>query len=248
MRKLFAALCLMLASAAATAQSFDNLSDTDRKLLHAEIRQYLLENPEILLEVIDLLEERQANQQAADDVALIDANRDQLENDGYSFIAGNPEGALTIIEFSDYQCGYCKRAHPDVKALLEQRDDVRLVLKEFPILGPASETAALAALAVLESEGPEVYEGFNDAMMTHSGRLSDEIIDLIATNQGIDVARMREAMASDEIKGRVAANLELAQAIRASGTPTFVIGDRILRGYLPLEDMLTIVDGELAKM
>ncbi len=248
MLRLFTALCLLFAGAAVSAQSFDDLSDTDRKLLHAEIRQYLLENPEILLEVIDLLEERQANQQAADDVALIAANRAALEDDGFSFVTGNPEGSLTIVEFSDYQCGYCKRAHPDIKALLEARDDVRLVLKEFPILGPVSETAALAALAVLETEGAEVYERFNDAMMTHSGRLSDEIIDLIAAGQGIDTARMRATMASDEIRGRVQANLALAQAIRASGTPTFVVGDRILRGYLQLEDMLGIVDGELAKM
>jgi protein-disulfide isomerase len=248
MRRLIAGLIMLLAAAPVSAEGLTDLTDTERTLLQAEIRQYLLENPEIILEVIDLLEERRANQQATDDIALIQDNSERLFDDGFSYVGGNPEGTLTIVEFTDYQCGYCKRAHPDIKMLLEQQADVRFVVKEFPILGPASEVAARAALSVLKDEGEEVYHAFNDALMSFEGRLNDNVLDQVAEANGIDVGKMRETMESEEIKAQVAATLDLARAIRATGTPTFVIGEKILRGYLPLEDMTSIVEGELAKM
>ena len=248
MRNLISGLLIALSGSMASAEGILDLTDPERTVLHSEIRQYLLENPEIIIEVIDLLEERNRNQQAQDDIDLVAANTERLFNDGFSYSVGNPEAALTIVEFSDYQCGYCKRAHPDIHTLIGERDDVRLIVKEFPILGPVSEVAARAALAVLQDHGPETYKEFNDTMMTHSGRLSEQLIDQMAKNAGVDVEQMHTTMASDAITGQVQTTLALAREMRASGTPTFVIGEKVLRGYLPLEDMRVIVEGELAKM
>ena len=248
MRNLISGLLLTLSGTMTSAEGILDLTTPEREVLHSEIRQYLLENPEIIVEVISLLEERNRNQQVQNDVDLVAANTETLYNDGFSFATENSEATLTIVEFSDYQCGYCKRAHPDIQALLDERDDVRLIVKEFPILGPVSEFAARAALAVLEVDGPEVYEKFNDTMMTHSGRLNERIINQIAENVGADVEKMQVAMASDEITTKVESTLALAREMQVSGTPAFVIGEKVLRGYLPLEDLRQVVEGELAKM
>lgn len=248
MRNLISGLLIALSGTMASADGILDLSDPERTVLQSEIRQYLLENPEILLEVIDLLEERKRSQQVQDDISLVSTNADLLFNDGFSYSVGNPDAALTIVEFVDYQCGYCKRAHPEIHALIEERDDIRLIVKEFPILGPASETGARAGLAVLLDYGPEVYAQFNDTMMTHSGQLNDKIVDQIALNSGVDIEKMHATMAGEEVANQVRTNLALAREMRVSGTPTFVIGEKVLRGYLPLEDMRQLVDGELAKM
>ncbi len=225
-----------------SAQS--GLSTADKETLRNEIREYILENPEILREAMAILEEREADAQRLADIALVQLHSDSLYSDGFSFIGGNPDGDITIVEFVDYQCGYCKRAHPEVQAILSADPNIRYVAKELPILGPASMVAARSALAVLDQQGPEVYAKFSDALMRHQAQLTPSVISSLAEASGVDTQKMLTLADTDTITNRLNANRALAQAIKLSGTPTFVVGDKILRGYLPLPEMQRVIEEE----
>ncbi|NNU80663.1 DsbA family protein [Halovulum dunhuangense] len=233
---LFLAAALALAGAA-SAGPFDDLSPADRDALRAEIRGYLLDNPEVLMEAIAVLEQRNAAAEANADAAAIAAHAEALYSDGVSHVMGNPQGDVTIVEFLDYQCGFCKRAHPEVMDLLAQDGNIRLIQKEFPILGPVSETASRAALAVLLDQGSEIYEAFTDAMMRFDGQLNPGVIRGLARDAGADVAAMEARMQDADITRIIAENRSLATALQVSGTPTFVLGSELVRGYLPLPQM-----------
>ncbi len=236
-----AGLALMFATFASAA-GIEDMTDTERAAFRAEVRAYLLDNPEVILEAIQVLEERQAQQAAVTDLDLVQQNYDALVNDGFSFVGGNPDGAITIVEFSDYRCPYCKRAYTEVMALLEENDDVRFVLKEFPILGPDSTLASQAAISVLVNQGPELYEKFHDALMTYNGPINRESLDRIAADVGVDVQKMDDHMDDDLVNQIIASNRALAQTMQITGTPTFIIGPEMLRGYAPQATMQEFVD------
>lgn len=237
---LLGALALAAGVAATAAPAEEIAPGLDRETFGKAVREYLLENPEVIYEAIQILEQRRRVAEAAAEIDLVRANADALRNDGYSHVAGNPQGAITIVEFFDYRCGYCKRAHPDIKTLVRTNPDIRLVRKEFPILGPESVAAARAAMAALR-QGGKVYEDFSDRMMSFGGALTDQVIDRLAERSGVDVARMREDMQRPEIEAALAKTKQLAQALRIGGTPTFVIGDKIVRGFVPLDEMTRVV-------
>lgn len=219
------------------------ISGETRDQLQTEMRRYLLENPEIMVEVIGLLEARQVAQAAEAEQQMVRDNAEALLNDGYSYVGGNPDGDITLVEFLDYQCGFCKRAHPEVMTLLEQDGNIRYVLKEMPILGPESLEASRAAIAVLIEDGAEVYAEFNDTLMTFGGALTSQVIDRLAERAGADVADMRAAMENnEEIDRRIADTRALAQTLEITGTPTFVLGDTLIRGFLPLPQMQEAVE------
>ncbi|MEM9431925.1 MAG: DsbA family protein, partial [Pseudomonadota bacterium] len=205
-----------------------------------EIRAYLLENPEVLREAITVLEERDAARQLAEDQANIVANAEALTHDGYSYVGGNPDGELTVVEFIDYQCSFCKRAHPDITAIIAADRELRYVVKELPLLGSVSVVAARLAMAVLELEGPEAYAALNDALLDHDGQLSEPVIlDYVA--EVADVDATIEMARSPEIRGRLNETRALANAIGLTGTPTFIIGHRMVRGALPRAELEAIV-------
>ena len=213
------------------------LAATDRATLQAEMRRYLLEQPEIIMEVIALLENRRVADAAAAERQMLREVAGEIYEDGFSWVGGNPEGDITLVEFLDYQCGFCKRAHDEVMGMVEADGNIRLIVKEFPILGPVSDSASRAALAVLDGQGPELYKAFNDGLMRFPGRLDEAMIDRIAERAGIDVAAMRAAMEETEIERRIARNRTLAERLQITGTPTFVLGETLIRGYLPREQM-----------
>jgi protein-disulfide isomerase len=234
---------LALAAAAALfAPAFaqDALSPEQRRDVDARIRSYILENPEVLLEALDVLEQRRQQAQASADAELIAAQSAALFQDGHSHVFGNPDGDLTIVEFSDYRCGYCKRAHPEVQRLLESDGGIALVMKEFPILGPDSTLAARAAMAALR-EAPDLYPAFHEAMMEHKGQLDESAVFGIARSVGLEEASLRLSMEDPAIAQAIAANYDLAKALRIEGTPAFVIGDQVLRGFAPYDAMVEIV-------
>ena len=232
----------------AAAGPFDDLSEADRAALHEEIRNYLLENPQILREVMTALDRQERAAQAARDVELIQKNRAALTDDGYSNVLGNPEGDVTIVEFLDYQCSYCKRAHPEIQALLESDPDIRLIQKEYPILGPASQMAARAASAVLIAQGPEVYNTFADKLMVHEGPLNEQVLLALAEDSGVDVDQMLELGNSDQVSEQLNRNMQLGLELQISGTPTFIIGDQMLRGYAPAETFRGLIAEQRGEM
>ncbi len=228
----------------AHATDLQEMSATERAAFGAEVRAYLLANPEVILEVIDVLDTRKAERTAITDLALVQQNYDALAHDGYSFVGGNPDGAITIVEFSDYKCGYCKRAHVEVQALLAANDDIRLVIKEFPILGDESMLAAQAAVSILTKQ-PEYYAEFNDLLMLHNGApnsINPVTLAEIATNIGADAILMRDHMNDPLVQQIIARNHALGRDMQIRGTPAFVIGSALLRGYMPLAGMQNMVD------
>ncbi|MEM9146663.1 MAG: DsbA family protein [Pseudomonadota bacterium] len=237
------ALFAVAAPAPATAQSLPDMTTLDeaqRNALHGEIRAYLLENPEIIMEAIQVLEQQRRDAERFAERGLVDGHREALFNNPHDWVGGNPEGPITLVEFSDYRCGFCKRAHPIIAELLERSPDVRLVVKEFPILGPDSVTAGRMAMAAHDLE-PEKYKALNDALMTYRGNLTEAAAYRIANEVGYDIAALKAHAGSDEIDARLRQNYELASALGVQGTPSFVLENQILRGFLPLEDMLARV-------
>lgn len=251
LRRTAAALAVALGLAAPPALAQDtatplsapgaSMDPEERALLRSEIRGYLLEHPEVIMEAIEVLERRRRAAENEAEADLVARLAPELFDDGYSFVAGNPDGDVTVVEFIDYQCGFCKRAHPEVRTLIESDPGLRYVVKEFPILGPASRTAAEAALAAMRQDDGRRYLAFNDALMAHDGQLDGDAVWQIADEVGLDVDRLRRDAASDEVASMIDRTYSLARALRIEGTPTFVIGDRLVRGYVPLDRMRATV-------
>jgi protein-disulfide isomerase len=241
-RPLLALAFALLPLAPASAQmSVPALPEGDKAALHAEIRNYLLAHPEILTEMIAILEERQAAQLAEDDRTLIAANQAALFDDGYSFVGGNPEGGTTIVEFLDYQCGFCRRAHPELATLIAEDGDIRWIVKEFPILGPGSELAARAAISTLVNLGPDAYATLNDTLMRLEGGVTEASLDAALADAGLDAEKVKAGMQDPEVTRRIAETRALAETLGIGGTPTFVFADRMLRGFASSDQMLATI-------
>jgi protein-disulfide isomerase len=250
MRTTFAILALVAGlglPAAAEPLDLGNMSDEDRAAFREEVRSYLVENPEVIIEALQILEERRSVAAGETDRQMIATNAGQLFEDGFSWVAGNPEGDVTVVEFLDYRCGYCKKAQPAVEELLERDPNVRLIVKEFPILGPDSVMAGKLALAALELD-PARFGPLHQALMGYRGNLTEQAAYEMAETAGYDADALRELADSTEVDDRLQQNYQLAQALGLQGTPAFVVGDEIIRGYLPVDEMLAAVrDARVAR-
>ena len=240
-------LALGLALAAAPAAAFDigEMTDAERAAFRAEVRAYLLDNPEVIMEAVEVLEARRAEQQAASDGALIAEHREAIFADGHSWVGGNPEGDVTLVEFMDYRCGYCRRAFSDVEELVATDGNIRFVLKEFPILGEESVLASRFAIATKQLAGPETYKAVSDTLMEYSGDITLPALERIGSGVGIDTETLDAIivqMNSDEVTEEIRRTRELARALEITGTPTFVLEDEMIRGFLPYDQMSAIVD------
>ncbi|SEK98656.1 Protein-disulfide isomerase [Roseovarius azorensis] len=224
------------------ALDLESLSASERTLLHAEIRAYLLENPEVIMEAVAVLEQRQAANQAQADVDLVRVNAEALFNDERDWVGGNPEGDITLVEFMDYRCGFCRRAHDEVTGLLAADGNIRFVVKEFPILGEESVLASRFALATRQVAGDDAYKAVHDALMTYNGTMNEVGFTRLADTLGLDANVILAAMDSEAVTQVIAANHALAQRMQINGTPSFVMGDQMLRGYLPQDAMQQIAD------
>lgn len=228
------------AGAAAEPLTPDQVQQVERV-----IREYLLKNPELLVEMSNSLRAQQEKAKAERAQQAIAASQKDLVNDPDSFVAGNPSGDVTIVEFFDYQCGYCRRVHPTLATLLKRDTGVRLVLKELPILGPGSELAARAAIAAMAQPGK--YYAFHTALMENQSALDEAAILAIASRVGLDTARLRADMETPRTTEVISANRKLAAALGIDGTPAFVIGDRIVPGAVPLERLVDLVQQQRKK-
>lgn len=236
-----AALSLMALTAPAQAFDITNMSDDERSALQAEIRSYLLENPEIIMEAVSVLEERQAAAQAQGDVDLVRVNADAIFGDDHSWVGGNPDGDITLVEFTDYRCGFCRRAHAEVEQLLEADGNIRFIVKEFPILGEESVLSSRFAIAVKQIAGDEAYKAAHDMLISFRGNVTPESLERMANDLDLDAAAVMTRMTDEAVTQVIAENHALAGRLQISGTPTFVLEDQLLRGYMPLADMQTLV-------
>ncbi|SFA72022.1 Protein-disulfide isomerase [Poseidonocella pacifica] len=240
--KRFAAALLSLSFALPAEADLSDMTASERENFRNEVRAYLLENPEVLMEAITVLEQRQATAETVADTDMIAQHAEALFEDGHSWIAGNPDGDLTLVEFADYRCGYCRRAHDEVKELIESDGNIRFVYKEFPILGEASLASSRFALATREVAGDEAYGAAQEALLGLNAEPSDAVLTRLANQLNLDGEAILAEMSSPKVNEIIRANHDLARALNINGTPTFVLGGEMLRGYVPLEQMREIVD------
>jgi protein-disulfide isomerase len=203
--------------------------ELDRKAVEDIIRNYLLANPELLLEVQQALDAKQKEEQKVAQLSVITDNHDKIFRSPHDGIVGNPNGKVTIVEFFDYNCGFCKRAFEDMQALTAEDPELRFVLKEFPILGPDSQKASAVSMA-FHKLMPEKYAEFHTQLLGGHGRASEAAAIKIAVSLGADEAKLREAMRDPSINDIVNETYDLANKLAISGTPSYVIGNEVVFG------------------
>lgn len=236
------ALSALMAATPTLATDLEDMSEAERAAFRAEVRAYLLDNPEVLIEAFDILEERQAMAEAERDAMAVAANADAIFSSAFDWVGGNPEGDVTIVEFFDYRCGFCRRVHPEVEALLQVDGNIRYIAKEFPILGEQSVLASRFALATRIALGDEAYEVMNDALMQMRGDMTEASLAQVAQANDLDAAAILAAMDDPLIDNTIEVNRALASRLGITGTPTFVFGDQMVRGAISIDQMVMLVD------
>jgi len=224
--------------AAGQAGEKNPLTDAQKAAVKELVREYILEHPEIINEAIEVLDARAAKGKDDQRKAVISSRRQELYNPAEGTIIGNPKGDVTVVEFFDYNCGYCKSMHQTLKDFLKQDTKVRVVLKEYPILGPASLTASKAALA---SRKQGKYAPFHVALLDHKGALTDASVMEIAGKVGLDVAQLQNDMKDNALTDILVKNHNLAAELGIDGTPSLIIGDAFIPGAIAKEKLVELV-------
>jgi protein-disulfide isomerase len=224
------AAALFAGTANVSAQAF---SDDQRQEIQKIVKEYLLQHPEVLQEVVQELEKRQAAAEQDRNRSALSKHRDAVYNSPYQVTLGNPQGDVTLVEFFDYNCGYCKRALGDKIELLKSDPKLKLVLKEFPVLGPGSIEAAQVAVAVrMQDKTGKKYFDFHQKLMSLRGQADKARAIAAAKETGFDTARIERDLGSDEVKKSLEESMMLAEALGINGTPTYVVGDNVVAGAI----------------
>lgn len=223
----------------ATAESA--MTAEERLAFRDEVRAYLLEHPEVLIEAMDVLQQREEAAALARDVQTVSTHSDTIFNSPNDWVGGNPDGDITLVEFMDYRCGYCRKAYSEVDELIKTDGNIRFVVKEFPILGDASMLSAQFAIALRQLHGDEAYAKAHDALMTLRGEPTPETLARLATDLGLEAKPIIDRMNAPEVMAVIKDNYALAEQMEITGTPAFVLKDTVMRGYAPLETMQDFV-------
>jgi protein-disulfide isomerase len=225
----------MLAIVATSAPAFA-LDDSQKKEMGDFIREYLIQNPEVLVEAQTALEAKQQAQRTAQSGEAVAQYKDEIFQSPTDITLGNPKGDVTVVEFFDYNCGYCKHALSDMNTMLKTDKNIRFVLKEFPILGPDSVAAHRVANAV-RLIAPDKYPQFHQNLLGSQEHASEETAMAVATALGIDEKAIRTSMADNPIDEQVRKTYQLANAIGITGTPTYVVGNEAVFGAVGLDSL-----------
>ncbi len=231
------ALAAMLTATTALAGGLGDMTEEERAAFREEVRAYLMENPEVIVEAMTELQMREDEAAVQRDLRLMEENKDAIYNSSADWVGGNPDGDITLVEFMDYRCGYCRKAYSEVDQLIKSDGNIRFVVKEFPILGEASMLSAQFAIALRQLHGDEAYGRAHDALMTLRGEPTPETLSRVATDLGLDPKPILDRMGSPEVQAVIAANYALAEQMDINGTPAFVLKDTVVRGYAPLDAM-----------
>jgi protein-disulfide isomerase len=232
----FAAATFALALALPAAASAQSFSPDQRGEIEKIVREYLLNNPQILQEVMTELEKRQALADAEKHRKAVKEHGQTIFESPRHVVLGNPKGDVTMVELFDYNCGYCKRAMTDMMDLLKTDPNLRVVLKEFPVLGEGSMQAANVAVAVRmqDKTGGKKYLDFHQKLLNGRGPADKARALAVAKEVGLDMSRLEKDMASEEIKTTLAESFQIAEAIGLNGTPSYVIGGEVVIGAVGL--------------
>ena len=232
--RLFAIAAAAMLAVVTPALAQQNETLTEKGKLEQTIHDYLLAHPEVIVEALEIYQAEQEKAAAERQAKAIVERREELTHAADSPVLGNPDGNVTVVEFFDYRCPYCKSVAHSFIDLFEADGNVRFVLKEFPILGEDSVFAAKAALAA-HMQGK--YRELHVALMDFKGKVTSQDVRQLAASVGIDVARLEKDMQDPAIVDSINRNLSLGEAIGVRGTPAFIIGDKMIPGAISAEDM-----------
>jgi len=217
--------------------------DAQKTAIGETIKEYLMENPKVIFDAIDKFRAQEEAEKLEMAKTKISENVEYLTNADAPSV-GNPNGDVTVIEFFDYNCGYCKKALTDIQAVIDNDENVRVVFKELPILGPTSRTAALWALAA-HKQGK--YFDYHVALMEHKGPKKEAELEKLAKDKGLDVEQMKKDIASGDIETELKNIMEVSRDIGVSGTPAFIIGDKFIPGYVGESGLRQAIEETRAK-
>jgi protein-disulfide isomerase len=235
------------AAQAATAQSpavpsdaAKVLSPEEQQAIGALIKSYIAAHPEIVQDALDALDKRQKEAEAEKARATIKDNNASLFNSAHQVVLGNPQGTVTMVEFFDYNCAFCKRALPDMMSLISANPNLRFVLKEFPVLGDGSvEAAHVAVAARMQDPTGKKYVEFHQKLLGGRGAADKARALAVAKEVGFDMARLEKDMDSAEVKTTIDEDMKLADALGVNGTPSYVVGDEVVVGAVGLDELKT---------
>jgi protein-disulfide isomerase len=202
------------------------VSASDKAAIEQVVHDYLLEHPEVLPEAVERLRTKESRKQLA-------GIAEQVKTPYPGAVLGNPNGKVVLVEFSDFACGFCRRSLPDVEALIAANPQLKVVIRELPVLSPASAEAARMGLAAA-AQGK--YEAFHHAMFA-AGTPSAATIDAAARTAGLDLAKARQTLADPKIEEELRRNVQFAQALGFEGTPGWVIGDQLISGAVGKDEL-----------
>lgn len=218
------------------APAFAQFSPNQRSDIERIIREYLVSHPEVLQEAMAELEKRTAEAETAKHQAAVKDNAQEIFNSSRQVVLGNPKGDVTMVEFFDYNCGYCKRAMDDMLTLLKTDPNLRVVLKEFPVLGPGSvEAAKVAAAARLQDKSGKKYLEFHTKLLGGRGQADKAHALAAAKDAGFDVAKIEKDMNGDDVKAQIEESFKLADALGLNGTPSYIVGKDVVVGAVGLD-------------
>ena len=219
---------------------------SDEKLdineLNILIKEYILKNPEIIIEAIEIYQKRQNSKTIDKEKKLIKSLRTEILDDKNSYQYGDINSNTTIVEFIDYNCGYCKKNHEIMMNILNLNNDIKYIIKELPILGESSLLASKFAINIYLVDGPKIYEKFYDKLMRHNSQLNFEILNKIAKKVGSSIKDFNSQLNVDSVNSVILKNLTLADKLSIDGTPTFIIEDNIFRGFISFDQLQEIID------
>src|SRR5438067_3778545 len=213
-------------------------TDAQKQELGAFIRDYLMKNPEVLRDALQQLDQQQKQAEETARKEALTAKAPSIFRQNGDLVGGNPQGKVTVVEFFDYNCAYCRKAFPDVMKMIGDDKDIRLVMKEFPILGPGSTYAARAALA---SRKQGKYWQFHIAMMSHDGRIDEATADEVAASVGLDVTKLKADMAANDVSSVIDRNMGLADSLNIQGTPAFIVDETVIPGAIGYDGLVSAV-------
>lgn len=230
------AAAVMLALPAAAPARAQTFSADQRQEIEGIVKNYLLQHPEVLQDVMAELEKHQQEADAEKHRSAVAENNATIFNSPHQVVLGNPQGKATVVEFFDYNCGFCKRALPDMLTLLKTDPNLKFVLKEFPVLGEGSvEAARVAVAARMQDVTGKKYIEFHQKLLGGRGPADKARALAVAKEVGFDMARLEKDMTSDEVKKTINENLKLADLIGINGTPSYVVGDEVVVGAVGLD-------------
>jgi len=229
------AAALLLAAGIAGGQAQSTITGEQRGEIERIIREYLVAHPEVLQEAIAALEKKQAAEEAQKHKAAVKENAATLFNSNRHVVVGNPQGDVTMVEFFDYNCGYCKRAMSDMLDLMKDDPKVKVILKEFPVLGPGSVDAARVGVAVrMQDKTGKKYLDYHQRLLNSRGQVDRARALAAAKEAGLDVARIERDLGGEEVRTSIEESFKLAEKLGLNGTPSYVIGEEVLIGAVGL--------------